>query len=280
MNIGLMIGSIFVPGHWVFLLWAFVFVIEESATFIHYFLLKEKIPRHIHHLGHRYGEFLIVALGEAVLQLLLNPSPFALHDLVSALLAFGFIYQLSILYFDSQPHHIEHHAVTQGGFWAFAWIQIQGALAWWFIMIGVALKILWEHRKFGEGPGPQNLNSEAWFLSGSVSMSMFSMVVIRFTHKGIAMRPKRMLTYLLRLLAAAWVLITPLIDESPYVLLPLIFVGVAANVVIDSVSSQRSLRVLHRRNSKHTSQKEVTTVATTPISEASSDKSHSAAIEV
>lgn len=204
---------------------------------------------HIGHMSARLGIYVMITLGESVIQLLHETLTLNPDDSWQVWRHSGFSFGaflvcvgLALEYFDTQPHDIEenvfHKSLPRARFTVLAHIGLYFTL----FLVGVALKILLyfyvneaaAHEEPHHEPDKEHHRLSAqrqlaasvpidwtekevqWLLAVSLSLSAFFILVIRQLHSGLATLDtrRRKVRFLFRILLSLSFLVTPLFNAT------------------------------------------------------------------
>ncbi len=177
--------------------WAlFGVVFVEGGTFV-WATHRSVVKFNIEHFDSRTGSFIMIMLGEGVIQLLIpnisDDSDLGDHY-IFALVGFTFLFAVALQYFDSEPDYWAHVLMVSPGR-SRAWIFMHCGLSYSLLLVGVALKSIAYHVELSEADKDENV-----LLSVGCCLTVISITAIRFLHKGVRnISERRFLTYLTRL---------------------------------------------------------------------------------
>ncbi|KAH9087018.1 hypothetical protein Ae201684P_000432 [Aphanomyces euteiches] len=142
----------------------------------------ERIPMNIDHYKERMGSLVMLTLGEAILSAIIgfkDPSLLTVRYFIMMELALLVLFSMAMFYFAMQPSR-EFHALRRSLALGTAFTYLHIVLFPALLAMGVSLKFITNSVLKNESLDSTHV---AW-LFGSISASMFIMLLIRLTHFG------------------------------------------------------------------------------------------------
>lgn len=138
-------------------------------------------PVHIAHFSQRMGVFVMIFVGEAIIQIILADPP---EDIsipsyrITICIAFGITFFVALNYFHCQPHSPKGHVLSLSSQGSFVWLKLHSFLRFAIFGFGVGVKAILHAQ-------PITANHEYyWLLCLSVTLSYFLGNWIRILHHG------------------------------------------------------------------------------------------------
>jgi len=239
--------SIFVGEVATIILWVVGLVVESVLIDIACRLPRERrLPVHVGHVAERHGLFIMIHLGESILQIVLPNSLGRTEAYIVALLGLIVAYNIHNIYFEAQPFTMSHHALRRTMFWSRNFVYLHMFLCPSLLSLGCGLKILIED--------PNNLTETgAFVLGGSFAASISMIIVMRWTHRPDEKDSllKRLIVLVVQLLLVA---LSVLISLAYSQLTPMSFVGILA-IISSLLVVSDVFQVFRRRRVKHHQEK-------------------------
>jgi low temperature requirement protein LtrA len=114
------------------------------------------VPMNVEMLMHRIGEFTMLCLGEGVLSVAISTLDYTYDFYATVMGSLLLLIMLQFLFYSSQPHGAEGHAMRRDKDAGVAWALLTEAVAAAFITVGAGLKLVLEtmaepseHRRLG-----------------------------------------------------------------------------------------------------------------------------------
>ncbi len=130
----------------------------------------QKVSVSQHYIKTRLGMFVMIVLGESIIQLVANTDVSSAYDLGVCVCYVIIVFCMASLYFDNQPVLASQHAMKHGTMKGLLYIYTHPLLAYCILVFGVAIK------RMPMKPDEINL------VSSSFGMSLVFINVIRATH--------------------------------------------------------------------------------------------------
>jgi hypothetical protein len=134
----------------------------KSLPHLHLFSYRISVPNNVSFVIHRYGEWVMLLLGESILALVivdvLEPAPGYYLTFYAGIVS---VILLQYLHYRSQPHHADEHAMRRSKEQGIAFSMLMVIYSASLVLVGTAFKMLVnEHAMGGESYG----NDEHRFL--------------------------------------------------------------------------------------------------------------------
>ncbi len=147
----------------------------------------------------RCGQFMLVVLGESMIQLLIPSFDSEYRDKMLILTMFGLLMVWSIAkqFFDAAQRVPHDHALRRCMQSGYLWILLHSVAGWFTFLVGVGLKLLYTDLRYGNDVSYDHLTAISVGSGGAV----MTFTAMRFLHKGWGEYPSnkpRILGYLLR----------------------------------------------------------------------------------
>lgn len=186
---------------WMFLIWAVALFLHSWVSFI---WRVATVPVSIPHLTTRCGCFVMVMLGESVIQILqANENRNITWYKTSLILALLIVFNLALQYFHTQPKDPSQHALNRSRVVGLLWFNCHSVLGFFILVTGVGLEMVFmDSLKIDV--------MDIFFLSAGVGFSLLCLGGIRFSHKGKAGRSQRKCAYVFRFFIASLLVFLPI----------------------------------------------------------------------
>ncbi len=134
----------------------------------------QKVSVSQHYIKTRLGMFVMIVLGESIIQLVANKDVSSAYHLGVCVCYVTIVFCMASIYFDNQPVLASQHAMKNGTMNGLLYIYTHPFLAYCILTFGVAIKRI---------PIVEDLSHEQFsLLSSSFGMSLVFINVIRATH--------------------------------------------------------------------------------------------------
>lgn len=115
-------------------------VILPLILYILHWLPKPKIPFHYQHIAHRYGEWIMLILGESVLSIIFQANPDVGRYYLAFFTSLLIVQMLQLVHFSSEEFDPRAHALSRSQVAGYAWLELMSAYSISLISLGVGLK--------------------------------------------------------------------------------------------------------------------------------------------
>jgi low temperature requirement protein LtrA len=215
--------SLALPLPWKYVFWGLALAFEYAAPIRAWRLIRDA-PVHPRHMPERFGLFIIIVLGEAVIAVVLGTASVSWTALSGAAAFAGFLGAAAIwwLYFDFLDASVVSRSVLSGMTFVYAHYFVAAGIA--ALGVGVRLAIL------SAAPGPA-YDDSGWIAAAGAAMCMAGLATIQ-----LATPPTLLdLDVVLRLTVAAVAAILAIasIGLSPVLVLWLLAGALVAQVVLE-----------------------------------------------
>lgn len=209
------------------------------------------VPVSVPHITARCGCFVMVLLGESVIQILQADKKRSASVVeipwfyTSLTLSLWTVFNLALQYFHTQPKDPDRHALSRSRCVGALWFYSHTVLGFSVLTAGVGLELV-----FKDALEPNLMDVS--FLCCGVGSSLLCLVFMRFLHKGKKGSVQRKCAYLFRITVGVVLVCLPLIlggqgamKEGVYILL-IVAVLTAASTSLDYVRRAKSLGAAHQ----------------------------------
>jgi low temperature requirement protein LtrA len=152
-------------------------VSEIAFNFIRSYCLRDeqKVPVSLHYIQTRLGMFIMIVLGESIIQLVANDAVKSYYNVGVYLSFVTTVFCMASIYFDNQPALPSQHAFNNGTLNGMLYIYVHPFLAFCILVFGVSIKRI-----------PLSDDTEAVeymaLVSSAMGMALVFMNCIRATH--------------------------------------------------------------------------------------------------
>lgn len=174
------------------------------------FLVGCTTPLHIPHINNRAGMFVMLFLGESVIQIVTTNIPNkGIPEAFVAACGFAFMtsFNYAVHYFHTQPHNPKRHIMRRSAVGTWLWYRLHKNLAFFVFVFGVGFKTMFTKLEGGMYPN----YSYYWLFCSGCAISMFLTVVIRRLNNPSPRRVDK-ISYLATILASIIIQILPIIS--------------------------------------------------------------------
>mmetsp|Transcript_1160 Transcript_1160/g.2169 ORF Transcript_1160/g.2169 Transcript_1160/m.2169 type:complete len:597 (+) Transcript_1160:25-1815(+) len=170
-----------VPTGATIILWLLAaYPVELGWMTVMYTRPEASLPINVEHMSERYGLFVMLMLGESVIAIVTDATKTRSQDWVIIFCGFLLVYTNKLLYFESQPHQPEQHALRQATWRGRIYQYTHMVLGMSLVGIGTGIKLLKkdvDYSKHHATPTTYRL------LTYSLVVFHVSNNIIRLTHK-------------------------------------------------------------------------------------------------
>ena len=169
------------------------------------------IPINIHHSSERFGNYVLVFLGESVIALIGAdiPSEMApLQDHIASISGgFVIVFALKLIYFGAQPHSIDSHAARHSRSSGRVFVLMHAPIGWSLVCLGASLKVLSKYA------GDAKAIKEPYLrlCSASVALTLIFFNIVRLSHP---FKVRRIAVWTARLIIICAVALAPVYATS------------------------------------------------------------------
>jgi low temperature requirement protein LtrA len=175
-------------------MWLASIVIER--VLVHTFIAvvvppKKRAPPHFGHLSHRQGTFVLLILGESIIQLVQSSCGQSASAYARGLMGFAIIFNVGDVYYQQQVVGRVAFVTSKSTPYTTLWTALHLILSLGMLFFAVGVKMVYSN----ECDSHDRLLKEEFFMCVSASVSMIIIFFLRMTHKGIWYKGKRIRGY-------------------------------------------------------------------------------------
>ena len=175
-------------------MWVSSIILERGL--IHTFIAltvpqKLRAPPHFGHLFHRQGTFVMLILGEAIIQLVQSSCGQSVSHYARGLMGFAVVFNVGDVYYQQQVVGRLTFLTEKSTPFTTLWTMLHLMLSLSMLFFAVAVKMVYSN----ECETQDRLQKEEFFMCVSASVSMVIIFFLRMTHKGIWYKGKRVRGY-------------------------------------------------------------------------------------
>lgn len=169
-------------------IWMFAAAVFVERPLTHTYLMclnrrKKKggrAPEHFGHMVHRQGTFVMLILGEAIIQLVQNNNHFTVYDYLCGLFGFTIIFNVGDCYYTQQAIARNHPVTVKDRPVGYLWEGLHLLLSLSILFFAVGIKLV-----YSELENDVRVISREYFMCVSASVSLTLIFILRMMHKGI-----------------------------------------------------------------------------------------------
>lgn len=207
-----------------FYLWLASILIERGL--VHTFIAvvvprKQRAPPHFGHLSHRQGTFVLLILGEAIIQLVQSSCGQNASAYARGLMGFAIIFNVGDVYYQQQLVGRLTFLSEKSTPYTTLWTALHLMLSLSMLFFAVGVKMVYSN----ECETKDRLQKEEFFMCVSASVSIIIISFLRMTHKGIWYKGKRVrgYSYLFRFIVALLCAFIPYVTHNALSSIGLLF---------------------------------------------------------
>ncbi|CAE7408995.1 unnamed protein product [Symbiodinium microadriaticum] len=200
---------------------------------------KQRAPPHFGHLSHRQGTFIMLILGEAIIQLVQSSCGQSASAYARGLMGFAVVFNVGDVYYQQQVVGRLTFLTENSTPFTTLWTALHLILSLSMLFFAVAVKMVYSN----ECESRDRLQKEEFFMCVSASVSMVIIFFLRMTHKGIWYKGKRIrgYSYLFRFFIAFVCAFIPYVTNNALSSIGLLF-GLTSCLVVQDLFSHRGVR--------------------------------------
>mmetsp|Transcript_19691 Transcript_19691/g.28321 ORF Transcript_19691/g.28321 Transcript_19691/m.28321 type:complete len:516 (-) Transcript_19691:113-1660(-) len=175
---------VLLPGQY-YVYWMTALMCERTCVmlYIRYFIPNDDsallAPWHMGHLIHREGTFILLILGEAIIQLVQHPGGLAANDYARGLMGFATVFNVGDMYYQQQLLEKEvirdYHTKSP----SYLWISVHLLLSMSILFFAAGIKLVYD-----EELGERKVKEE-FLMCTSASICIGLIFVLRMQYKGV-----------------------------------------------------------------------------------------------
>jgi len=169
----------FLPVAGTVVLWfAAMIPIENTWVFLTYRNAAASIPINVEHMSERYGLFVMLMLGESVINIVTDTKIEDVSDFFIIFLGFTIVFSQKMIYYGAQPHNPDHHALRISANTGRTFIYSHLFLSASLVGVGTGIKLL----KKSHQKGKQVSKADYQLFTYSLVLFLVTANVLRLAH--------------------------------------------------------------------------------------------------
>lgn len=172
--------------------------------------LKGRVPEHFQHMVHRQGQFILLIIGEAVIQVVDSTNEFEFYDYFRGILGFTIIYSMGICYYQQQVICLHNPINVKKSILGYFWQALHQILALSILYFAVGVSLVYEEVRNETRQMPQE-----FLMTIGASCSLFLIATLRLINRGFNFKnPSQNISYFIRYTLAIMISFIPYMSPN------------------------------------------------------------------